>query len=339
MSYSNELIGEHESIVKLRKLIDKVAFSSTKTVLIYGETGTGKGLVSRIIHNKSDRQSRNFVDINCAAIPPHLLESELFGFEKGAFTGATTRKVGLLESANQGTLFLDEIRELDLVLQAKLLSILDTQQYRRVGSVDATSVDVRVIAATNRILYREVQEHRFREDLYFRLQVVSLNIPPLRERGDDCFLLIENLLENFRKKYDKKVSGWEPAIEDIFRHYYWPGNVRELENLVERIFILEDDNKILVDHIPDRILREVEGSSGYSDYAEPVSENYGQLIKDNLDGAAPENLNFHAATAELHTRLIKLALKDKNNNIPLAASSLGMTRHSLRHHMNKLGIN
>jgi len=341
MAYSNELIGEHESIVKLRALVEKVAKSAAKTVLIYGETGTGKGLVARMLHNHSSRKNQNFVDLNCAAIPPHLVESELFGYEKGAFTGANTKKSGLLESAHNGSLFLDEIRELDFVLQSKLLSMLDTHQYRRVGAVAPINVDVRFIAATNRILYREVQEQRFREDLYFRLQVVSLNIPPLRERGDDCFLLVERLLSVFGDMYGKTITGWEPAVEDIFRNFPWPGNVRELENLIERIFILEDEDKILVKHLPDRIIREVEKPT-WTPAAKQTAQFESSAISAPMGSEDPlklsADLQFHEATAQLHRQLINNALMANNNNVTDAARQLGITRHSLRHHMIKLGL-
>ncbi|MEZ5884064.1 MAG: sigma-54 factor interaction domain-containing protein [Paracoccaceae bacterium] len=188
--YKNALIGSHPDILALRKLVERVAKSPVRTVLIYGETGTGKGLVARMIHRASSRAAREFVDLNCAAIPASLMESELFGHERGAFTGAVERKLGLVEAANQGSIFLDEIREMDLTLQAKLLSLLDTQQFRRVGAVKSTSVDVRFIAATNKVLLSEVKSGKFREDLYYRLQVVALNIPALRERrGEDVISL------------------------------------------------------------------------------------------------------------------------------------------------------
>ncbi|MFC6672001.1 sigma-54 interaction domain-containing protein [Marinobacterium aestuariivivens] len=327
MAYRGELIGEHPSIEQTRALISKIARSPASSVLIYGETGTGKGVVARMLHQQSSRSAQEFVDINCAAIPSDLLESELFGHEKGAFTGAVTRKNGLVETADGGTLFMDEIRDLDLVRQAKLLSFLDTQEYRRVGSVTPIHVDVRFIAATNRILYREVLDGRFRDDLYFRLQVVSLNIPPLRERGDDCLVLTEYFLRKFNTRYDRSISGWEPAVADIFRAYHWPGNVRELENLLERIFILEEDNKILVRHIPDRILREVDRPQARKAVAT------GQVQGFDYDG-----LSFHDATEQLHRTMIESALARNRHNITDTAAALGLSRHSLRHHMLKLGL-
>ena len=181
----HQLIGEHPSIVALRQMIERVAPSKAGTVLIYGETGTGKGLVARMIHQMSQRAANPFIDINCAAIPAELLESELFGHERGAFTGAVGKKEGLIETANGGSVFLDEVRELDPVMQAKILTVLDGKRFRRVGAVKPINVDVRFIAATNKVLLQEVKAGKFRDDLYYRLQVISINIPPLRERGED----------------------------------------------------------------------------------------------------------------------------------------------------------
>ena len=232
------LLGEHPRIVALRRLIDRVAASKARTVLIYGETGTGKGLVARMLHAGSSRSQAPFVDINCAAIPSALLESELFGHEKGAFTGALGHKPGLIEAADGGSVFLDEIRELDPVMQAKLLTLLDSRRFRRVGAVRPIEVDVRFIAATNRILLGEVKAGLFRDDLYYRLQVVAINIPPLRERGDDIFVLARASLEAFNRLHGSRMTSFEPEVEDVFRRYAWPGNVRELENLLERICLL-----------------------------------------------------------------------------------------------------
>ncbi|MCB2143117.1 MAG: sigma-54 factor interaction domain-containing protein, partial [Rhodobacteraceae bacterium] len=197
--YRNEIVGTSPALETLRNLIERIARSPTRTVLIYGETGTGKGLVARMIHQASSRAARDFVDINCAALPASLLESELFGHEKGAFTGAVDRKLGLVEAANQGTVFLDEIREMDLTLQAKLLSLLDTQQFRRVGAIKPVTVDVRFIAATNKVLLSEVTSGRFREDLYYRLQVVAVNLPALRDRGEDVLTLARHFIGRFNR--------------------------------------------------------------------------------------------------------------------------------------------
>jgi len=324
---TDELIGDHASIRELRRLVERVARSPARTVLIYGETGTGKGLAARMIHRLSARHRREFVDINCAAIPATLMESELFGHEKGAFTGAAERRIGLVETANGGSVFLDEIRELDLTLQAKLLSLLDQHQFRRVGATRTTSVDVRFVAATNKVLLSEVQAGKFREDLYYRLQVVSLNIPPLRERGEDILVLARHFIDRFNLQYDRKIRGVDAEAREILLRYPWPGNVRELENLLERIFILEDDDEVLPRHLPDRILRTVRaGSRQVVPSPDPKEE------AESLTGG------FHQATAAFQRRLVKQALDASGGNLQKAAALLGISRHALRHQMIKLGM-
>jgi two-component system response regulator AtoC len=324
--YETSLIGEHPSIVALRRLVTRAAKSVARTILIYGETGTGNGLIARLVHQQSARAQREFIDVNCAAIPDQLLESELFGHEKGAFTGAIARKAGLIEIANGGTVFLDEIREMNFAMQAKLLTVLDTQRLRRVGAVKLVEVDVRFIAATNRILLSEVNAGRFREDLYYRLQLVAINVPSLRERGDDIFVLTDHFLRRLGSRYGRTIRGMESAVEHIFRSYRWPGNVRELENLLERIFILEDEDTILAHHLPARILREVE-SGTTPDRALPAPES----------GAAA-NLDYQSATAAFQERLIRSALDSCGGSLSEAAARLGLSRHALRHQMIKLGI-
>ena len=325
MAYPGQLIGDHPSIEETRRLIAKVARSPARCVLIYGETGTGKGLVARMVHSFSARAPGEFVDVNCAAIPGNLLESELFGHERGAFTGAAAKKTGLIEIANGGTMFLDEIREMDLTLQAKLLTLLDTQSLRRLGATRPINVDVRFIAATNKILFAEVKAGKFREDLYYRLQVVAINIPPLRERGDDVLVLAEYFLKSLGARYQRIIKGLEPAVEKLFKQYSWPGNVRELENLLERIFILEEEDRVLVRHVPPRILREVNGERS----TPPV---VGVALRE------VENLPFHKATAAFQRRLVEQALAQADGNPTLAARTLGLTRHALRHQMGKLGL-
>ena len=321
--YENELVGEHPSIQGLKRLVERVAKSPARTVLIYGETGTGKGLVARTIHRLSPRASKGFVDINCAAIPGALLESELFGHERGAFTGAVERKVGLIEAANHGSVFLDEIREMDLTLQAKLLSLLDTQHFRRVGAVNTTAVDIRFIAATNKVLLSEVTAGKFREDLYYRLQVVALNLPSLRERGDDVLILAKHFIDRYNTLYKRRIRGLSDETADIFRRYKWPGNVRELENLLERIFILEDDDIILPRHLPDRIIRTVVARSDGGAGA-PLGD-------DTVTG-------FHEATADFQRKLLARALAKAAGNVQTAAADLKISRHALRHQMLKLGL-
>ena len=326
MAYQGDLVGEHESIVETRRLISRVAQSKANTVLIYGETGTGKGLVARLLHEQSSRAGKEFIDVNCAAIPANLMESELFGFEKGAFTGAANKKTGLVEAADGGSVFFDEIRELEPVLQAKLLSLFDTQEFRRVGAVKSKKVDVRFIAATNKILSGEVRAGKFRDDLYYRLQVVSINISPLRERGDDVLLLTEYFMRKFNARYDRNIRGIEPAVADMFRAFHWPGNVRELENLLERIFILETEDQVLMKHIPPRILREVE--NGVSIFSLEEESNEDEITQSG----------FYTATAAFQKKLIENALRASNGNISKAATFLEISRHALRHQILKLEI-
>ena len=325
--YEDGLVGQHESIAKLRSLIARVAKSPTRTVLIYGETGTGKGLVARMLHRQSARAEKEFTEINCAAIPGALMESELFGHEKGAFTGASARKIGLIEAANGGSIFLDEIREMELTLQAKLLTLLDTHQFRRVGAVRTTSVDVRYISATNKVLLSEVKAGNFREDLYYRLQVVSLNLAPLRERGEDVLILARHFIDKFNRQYTRRIRGLSDEARDIFLKYPWPGNVRELENLLERIFILEDDDVVLPRHLPDRILRTVRAGSRTVPTLEEASA---------FEASPPQA--FHAATAEFQRQLIGRALAATDNNLQKTAALLELSRHALRHQMSKLGM-
>ncbi len=318
---SREFVGESPAIDEVRKLMRRVARSRALAVLIYGETGTGKGLVAEKVHEQSSRARKPFIDVNCASIPGDLFDQELFGQEKGAFTSAILRNNGLINAANGGTLFLDEIPELNHRAQTKLLGLLDRQRFRRTGSVNDVEVDVRFICATNRILFQEVKDGKFRNDLYFRLQVVAINIPPLRERGDDCLVLTEHFIKKFNRRYDRTVKGWEPEIAEIFRGFYWPGNVRELENLLERIFVLESDERILVKHIPPRIMRELEEGSG--------------APKVVADGNF-EYKSFQDATSEFQISIIQNALTRNNGKLTTAAESLGLSRHALRHQMNKL---
>lgn len=326
---SDTFFGEHPSMLALHRLIERVARSKARTVLIYGETGTGKGLVARMLHELSARREAPFVDINCAAIPASLLESELFGHEKGAFTGAVGRKQGLIEAAQGGTFFLDEIRELDPVMQAKMLTLLDTRRMRRVGGLQSIDVDLRVVAATNKILLGEVTAGNFRDDLYYRLQVIALNIPPLRERGDDVFALAERLMQRYGREYGSRVRQLSPQVKEIFRRYPWPGNVRELENLIERICLLEEGPCVEVEHLPQRILRQARG-----DAVPPAAMSA-------APGPASEpvaGMDYHAATQAYQRQLIAQALQRCGGRPADAAQALGLTRHALRHQMLKLGL-
>jgi len=332
-------------MVAARKLVTRVARSKASNILIYGETGTGKGLVARMIHQQSARAGSAFIDINCAAIPTELLESELFGHERGSFTGAVGRKQGLIEAANGGTVFLDEVRELDPVMQAKILTLLDSRRFRRVGAVKPIDVDVRFIAATNRILLDEVKAGRFRDDLYYRLQVIAINIPPLRGRGDDVFLLAESFLKKYNALHGSRMQRLDPEVQRIFRRYSWPGNVRELENLLERICLLEDADCVMAEHLPARILRETSGPAWSSD----APATSGAPVTHGAPGAptasapsapspAVPETSLHQATADFQRAIIERQLSACGGNLALTAQRLGLSRHALRHQMLKLRL-
>jgi len=237
------LLGRNEQMREVRQLIERVA-DTDATVLIAGESGTGKGLVARDIHAASPRRDRPFVKVNCAALPSELLESELFGFERGAFTGAVQHRPGKFEFAHQGTMFLDEISELTLGLQSKLLQVLQDGEFSRLGGRDDVHVDVRVVAATNQDLERAVVERTFREDLFFRLNVVCITLPPLRQRRDEIPLLTELFLQQYAVHYNKPRLVVSADTLKVFSDYDWPGNVRELENMVKRIVILGGDRQV-----------------------------------------------------------------------------------------------
>ncbi|MCX8031272.1 MAG: sigma-54 dependent transcriptional regulator [Thermodesulfovibrionales bacterium] len=249
--YSN-IVGKHPFIKTIIQEIKMIA-NSRSNVLILGETGTGKELIARAIHYNSDRALFPFIAINCGAIPEHLLESELFGHVKGAFTGAIHSKKGLFEEANRGTIFLDEIADLNLHLQVKLLRVLDDREIRPIGSLQSKKIDVRIIAATNIDLHSAVKEGKFREDLYYRLKVITLKLPPLRERGGDIELLAKHFLEKFSKELDKPVKTISEEALSILKKYPWPGNIRELQNIIERAVLLCETNTIEAKHLPDEI--------------------------------------------------------------------------------------
>jgi len=250
-SYPNDTIyGESERIKEIRKLIQIVAETPRTSVLIQGESGTGKELVSNAVHFASSRSNKPYIKINCSAIPDNLLESELFGHEKGAFTDAKMMKKGLFEMANTGTIFLDEISSMKLSLQPKILRVLETQTFRRIGGIADIKIDVRVIAATNTDLSALVKEKEFRDDLYYRLKVMEIDLPPLRERKQDILLLAKLFLQEFNIEFNKHVQKFNPKTEDLLESYSWPGNVRELKNVIERSVILTQTEIVQPEHLP-----------------------------------------------------------------------------------------
>jgi two-component system, NtrC family, response regulator AtoC len=320
-----QIIGESSAIVRMLALARKVAESEVTSVLLQGESGTGKDLVAKAIHYGSRRSDSPFVAINCAAIPSTLIESELFGYERGAFTDAKARKEGLFEQAEGGTLFLDEIGELELGLQAKLLRVLEEGAFRRVGGLKDIPLDVRVIAASNRDLKSESEAGRFRLDLYYRLSVIQIDIPPLRERGDDILLLAEHYISTLgeRLRLRNKIRGLAPDVAETFRHYPWPGNVRELRNVVERALILEDGDLVTTEYLPRDLVAEA---------GEP-SASAGR------EAAAGDSFTLPAggtSLEEMEMSLVRQALERSGGNQTRAAELLGISRDQLRYRLKKL---
>jgi DNA-binding NtrC family response regulator len=313
----DQIIGESPKLRELRQLIQTVAVTDAR-VLVLGESGTGKELVAGAVHTLSRRQSRDYVRINCAAIPETLLESELFGHEKGAFTGAFKQKSGRVEEADGGTIFLDEIADMGKPLQAKLLRFLEDGTFTRVGGTEELRVDVRLIAATNRDIAKALAAGEFREDLFHRLNVVQFNLPPLRERGEDVVLLAEHFLRLFRAVLNKPVAGFTAAARQKLQAHRWPGNVRELRNVVERALILETGPEIQASSLPD--------------FAVEARWQKGAAVAVLAD----ESLDL--ALERLERDLIQNMLEQSNFNLTRAAERLKLSRHSLRYRMQRLNM-
>jgi len=256
------IVGRSRAIRDVLDLIQRLAQAGATTLLVQGESGTGKDLVSRALHYQSPRREHPFFALNCAAIPETLIETELFGYEKGAFTDAKTLKKGIFEMADGGTVFLDEISEMNLNLQSKFLRVLEDQTFRRVGGVKDISVNVQVVASTNRDLEAAVKDDKFREDLFYRLSVIPIQIPPLRERKEDIPLLVEHFIQRYSTQFRKKVEHVSPDGIRLMMDYYWPGNIRELKNAIERAMILVDNDRIEVAHLPIRIADPTSTNSG-----------------------------------------------------------------------------
>jgi DNA-binding NtrC family response regulator len=313
------MVGDSRPMQEVFRLIEKVA-DTDSTVLIQGESGTGKELVARALHFNSKRRERYLVPVNCGALPETLLESELFGHMRGAFTGATTNRIGRFEAAAGGTLFLDEIGDMSPALQVKLLRVLQSHEFEPVGANRAKKVDVRVIAATNRRLEDLVAQGKFREDLYYRLSVIPIAIPPLRERLDDIPLLANYFLENFCRLRHRKLRPFGPELLDVFRRCEWPGNVRELENLIERLVILAEDDRIALGDLPEKYL------AAKIDPAGEAAE-------------IPEaGVDFNGLVDDFENRLIAAAMAKARGNKNLAAQLLGLKRTTLVEKLKKKGL-
>ena len=316
-----DIIGDGDAMRRVYALVRKVA-PTTTTVLITGETGTGKELIAGAVHRTSDRRDHPFIKINCAAIAENLVESELFGFEKGAFTGAVHRKPGRFELAHRGTLFLDEIGELSTDMQAKLLRVIQDQEFERVGGLKTIKVDVRLVAATNKNLLDEVDRGSFREDLYYRLNVMPIHLPSLRERRDDIPALTNYFLEKFNEKLDKNVRAIDPAARERLAAYPWPGNIRELENLIERIVLLKDGDTVGIGDLSEEVRRAVPPSA--MDEGDLGGKTFKEIIK--------------AKTAEIERAMIKQTLDDCGGNVSKAAAALGLSRKGLQLKMIKYDL-
>ena len=315
----DEIIGESNAMEKAMELARRVAGSDVGSILLNGETGTGKDLFARAIHFASDRAKAPYLAINCAALPANLIESELFGYEKGAFTDAKSRKEGLFEQAHGGTIFLDEIGEMELSLQAKLLRVLEEGSFRRVGGLKDIKWDARIIAASNRNLKQEAESGNFRLDLYFRLSVIQVDIPPLRDRGDDVILLAKYYIEKVnQKRPDRPLLGLSPEVDRIFRNYKWSGNVRELRNVIERASILEDGEMVTAAHLPADMLGMSAGVDG----------NSASGISLPPDGVALEQVEFELA---------RQAIERMGGNLTKASKLLDISRDQLRYKLRKAG--
>ena len=313
------IIGKSKLMKEIFKVVKQIA-DSKSTALIMGESGTGKELISRAIHYNSNRKTFPFVTINCAAIPETLIESELFGHEKGAFTNAIERKLGRFEVAHQGTLFLDEIGELSLATQAKILRFLEEREFNRVGGSKTIKVDVRLITATNKDLNQLIKKGSFREDLYYRINVVPIVIPPLRERKEDIPMLIDHFIIKFNGENNKNVKGISKEALDLMMQYEWPGNVRELENLVERVIALTSNESIQLNELP-LSFKNIPKING--------------LKESVLEG----KVSFTQAEEDFEREVILDALKKTNYIQSHAAEILGISRRILKYKMDKLGIN
>jgi two-component system response regulator PilR (NtrC family) len=317
--HHSHVVGKSPKMVEVYRTIGTVAMGES-TVLITGESGTGKELVARAIHEASHRKEKPFVSINCSAFPETLLESELFGYMKGAFTGAVTNKKGLLESAAGGSIFLDEIADMTPAMQVKLLRVLQERQLRPLGGTDEVRVDVRVIAATNQDLQILIRQGQFREDLYYRIAVINIHLPPLRERAEDIGLLASYFLRDFADKAGKNIEDISPEAMRCLKSYSWPGNVRQLENTIERAVALEITQSIQLDRLPDSVLNK----------SEPATRDIFTLPEGDFD--------LTGFLSQVEGSLIYQALRQADGNQTLTAQRLKLTKGSLRHKLQALQI-
>jgi two-component system response regulator AtoC len=322
------IIGSSTGIAELYAILERVADTPT-TVLITGESGTGKELVARALHEHSSRKDKPFIKVNCAAIPKELIESELFGYERGAFTGAVASKPGRFELANGGTLFLDEIGEIPVEMQVKLLRVLQESEFERVGGIKTIRVDVRLVAATNRELKKLILGGHFREDLFYRLNVVPIRLPALRERTGDIPLLVQHFLSKFNERLRKKVEGVEPDAGELLAQYPWPGNIRELENVIERSVLFCDTSKLHANDLPP----DVRGISAMANVPLPEAD-----LQAALAGEGGLKGHVKVAMSRLEKELVSRALQQTSSNVTHAARLLKISRKGLQLKMKELGL-
>jgi DNA-binding NtrC family response regulator len=328
-----KLIGNSRRMQDLHRFIEKIS-DTDSTVLITGESGTGKELVAKTIHFNSSRGSEPFVPINCGAIPRDLIESELFGHERGAFTGAINSRVGRFELANGGTIFLDEIGELPFPLQVKLLRVVQEREFERVGGTRTIKVDVRILAATNRDLEKAVTEHSFREDLFYRLNVIPIQIPPLREREDDVLLLVSHFIAEYCRRKRKSIIKVSREASDLLCNYHWPGNVREVENAVERMIILNESGEIGVEDLPQRIVASRDGGAILHPVpaVAPLGDVPAQVPW------AESGVDLNGILEEMEKKLIVQALRQSGGVKNKAAILLGLNRTTFLEKVKKMGV-
>ena len=330
----DSVVSVSSKMTELMNFVRKVASSEATTILIQGESGTGKDLIAKAIHYESSRQEKPFVAINCSAIPETLMEAELFGHEKGAFTDAKTMKKGLFEAADGGTLFLDEIGELSPLLQAKLLRVLEDQVIRRVGGIKDMQVDVRVIAASNRDLEKAVRESQFRQDLYYRLAIIAIFIPPLRDRKEDIMPLVEFFIDRYNRRFKKSIRGITDETRRLIQSHNWPGNVRELKNTIERGMILEDEPLLRPLYLP----FSVGESGGRTAFERTSPADGGQPLPNGRMLPRLYIPDGGTSLEEVEHAMVELAMRQANSNQTHAAKLLDISRDALRYKLKKFGL-
>lgn len=312
------LMTANPRMKEIYRIAEKLATKSDVTILVLGESGTGKNFLCKTLHEMSPRKNMPFVEVSCSNIPEHLIESELFGYEKGAFTDAKNMKRGLVEIADGGTIFLDEIGDMPYTMQSKLLTLMEEKKFRRIGGLQYLKTDVRILAATNKNLQQLVQEGKFRLDLYYRLNIATVELLPLRERKEDIPLLTKHFLKYYIKKYNQEPKSFSPRVIEAFLNYHWPGNVRELKNLIEKLVILSGSSEIDIHDLPTHFLK-----------IENTSTKEEMPITDEKSGLSLKNIEIEC---------IKKALQLSKGNQKKAAEILNITRDTLRYRLKKFGI-